>query len=635
MAPSRRSHPILTQLSNAGDALWKSLDVLLTYPFVDEVVGRDPQVARNLHMGDFTNLSVKLDLDLTKPLLPGPGMPQPCTCSRRPSLDPLPTCPTSAPASATRSRCAPTTRRPRTAPAARRPQRASATNCRSPPVRRSSGAAGNGPPGADPPGPVACSPDLGSASAACCAGARARAGRRPGPRADDRPAVRAYDPALVAMLVPGLVVPVPRGGSAVITRRTKIQLVIFVIITLVGCLLRRRPLRPARPLRHRPAYTVTAHFPDSGGVFAGAEVTYRGVAVGRVDRLELTDDGVDVDLEIDNGDDDIPADAMAVVGNRSAVGEQYVELQPQSDDRPYLKEAPRSPGGHPDPDPYRPAALRHLHHGLLGRPGGPADHRRRGREAFDGTGEDLQPIIDSGNSFIETANDNFDVTTALIEKSNTLLNGQIESDSALRTFASQLSVFSEAFANSDGDLRQVIDTGSFTATQLRDFLETNKVDLGELIRNLAITGEIVIQKRLPGIAQLLVVYPYVVEGSFSVVSKTPATGLYDAHFGLILNTTTPCYDGYPPRTSAVRSSATTSRWTRMPGATRELRRSTPRGEQNIPPRAPATYDAPVVASYDPTTSKLTWGDPSTLSSAGSVAPRSLGEESWKWLYLSP
>ena len=33
--------------------------------------------------------------------------------------------------------------------------------------------------------------------------------------------------------------------------------------------------------------------------------------------------------------------------------------------------------------------------------------------AFAGTGEDLQRIIDSGNSFIETANANFDVTTAL------------------------------------------------------------------------------------------------------------------------------------------------------------------------------------------------------------------------------
>ena len=60
--------------------------------------------------------------------------------------------------------------------------------------------------------------------------------------------------------------------------------------------------------------------------------------VGRVGKLELTDGGVDVLLDIDNGYDDIPADALAVVGNRSAVGEQYVELQPQTDSAPYLQD---------------------------------------------------------------------------------------------------------------------------------------------------------------------------------------------------------------------------------------------------------------------------------------------------------
>lgn len=58
-------NPVLTELGNAGDAFVKSFHVFLTYPFVDEVVGRDPQVARNLHMGDYTNLSVELDIDVS------------------------------------------------------------------------------------------------------------------------------------------------------------------------------------------------------------------------------------------------------------------------------------------------------------------------------------------------------------------------------------------------------------------------------------------------------------------------------------------------------------------------------------------------------------------------------------------
>ena len=65
--------PTLTKLAEAGDALPKSLQVFLTYPFVDAVVGKNPAQARNLHMGDYTNLSIKTDLDLTK--LAAPGLP--------------------------------------------------------------------------------------------------------------------------------------------------------------------------------------------------------------------------------------------------------------------------------------------------------------------------------------------------------------------------------------------------------------------------------------------------------------------------------------------------------------------------------------------------------------------------------
>ena len=54
----------LTKLADAGSALPKALQVFLTYPFVDAVVGKNPAVARNLHMGDYTNLSVQLDINL-------------------------------------------------------------------------------------------------------------------------------------------------------------------------------------------------------------------------------------------------------------------------------------------------------------------------------------------------------------------------------------------------------------------------------------------------------------------------------------------------------------------------------------------------------------------------------------------
>ncbi|MDP2774072.1 MAG: MCE family protein [Nocardioides sp.] len=86
----RLLEPVLTELANSGDSFVKAFHVFLTYPFVDEVVGRDPQVARNLHMGDYTNLSVTLDIDLTgENGLPDVGIP--CDpLSSIPDTGPLP-----------------------------------------------------------------------------------------------------------------------------------------------------------------------------------------------------------------------------------------------------------------------------------------------------------------------------------------------------------------------------------------------------------------------------------------------------------------------------------------------------------------------------------------------------------------
>lgn len=70
-----RLDPVLTQLAASGDDFTNAFHVFLTYPFVDEVVGRDPQVARNLHMGDYTNLSITLDVDIQGGVTGTPTLP--------------------------------------------------------------------------------------------------------------------------------------------------------------------------------------------------------------------------------------------------------------------------------------------------------------------------------------------------------------------------------------------------------------------------------------------------------------------------------------------------------------------------------------------------------------------------------
>ena len=246
-----------------------------------------------------------------------------------------------------------------------------------------------------------------------------------------------------------------------ITRRTKLQLMVFVIITLVGVSYVGARYARLYRLFYDSSYTVVAHFESSGGIFAGGEVTYRGVGIGRVEKLELPDEGVDVHLSIENDYDSIPADTLAVVGNRSAVGEQYVELQPEVETEPYLEQGSEI-AAEDTRTPIQTETLREN----LSTTGSSVDRGalrttvKEFADAFGGTGEDLQRIIDTGNSFIETANDNFDVTTALIRDSNVVLNGQIASESAIRTFADQLSLFTGTLADADPDLRRLIANGS-------------------------------------------------------------------------------------------------------------------------------------------------------------------------------
>ena len=93
LANLRALDPILTQVADAGDAIPKSLQVFLTYPFVDATIGNTPTEARNLHMGDYTNLSAQLDISLSG--LPGlPGVPDPCQQAPQLPICQTPTLPT-------------------------------------------------------------------------------------------------------------------------------------------------------------------------------------------------------------------------------------------------------------------------------------------------------------------------------------------------------------------------------------------------------------------------------------------------------------------------------------------------------------------------------------------------------------
>ena len=245
-------------------------------------------------------------------------------------------------------------------------------------------------------------------------------------------------------------------------------------------------------------------------------------AIGQVEKLELTDDGVDVFLDIDNKYDEIPADTWP--GRQPVRGRRAVRRAPAADRRRVPTSRTSSEIALEDTrTPIPTAKLLHDISTNFVSSVDKDDLRTVVTEmgaAFDDTGEDLGQIIDTSNSFIETANANFDITTALIRDSNTVLKTQL--DKALGD--PELHQRPGAVQHDPRGRRQRPPQGD--RQRLGDRQRAAHVPRGEpgrpgsLINNLVTTGEVVV-KHLNGIEQILVLYPYVVEGGFTVVSKEP------------------------------------------------------------------------------------------------------------------
>src|SRR5664279_1346071 len=127
-----------------------------------------------------------------------------------------------------------------------------------------------------------------------------------------------------------------------LTASIKVKLVLFAIVGLVATSFLGARYVGIDPLSS--SYRVTVAMPDAGGIFTNGEVTYRGVPVGRIGDLRVTTEGMEAELKIEGDAPDIPADATITVANRSAIGEQYIDLRSESTDGPMLADGDRITG---------------------------------------------------------------------------------------------------------------------------------------------------------------------------------------------------------------------------------------------------------------------------------------------------
>ncbi|MFJ9785148.1 MCE family protein [Amycolatopsis sp. NPDC101161] len=398
-----------------------------------------------------------------------------------------------------------------------------------------------------------------------------------------------------------------------LTTRVRIQVVAFVVISLVTVAFVGANYAGIDRLFGGSGYTVKLELAEGGGIFTNGEVTYRGVAVGRIGELRLTPSGMEADLVIDGSAPPIPSNAQAVVANRSAVGEQYVDLQPRTSDGPYLA------GGSviPREKTTLPMPVQHLLGDLDSLTASvPTGDLRTVVDELDdalrGTGPDLQVLLDTATSFTKDASVNLPQTTKLIDDGSTVLRTQLDSSAEWRSFAGNAKLFAAQLSSSDGDLRRLIATAPPAASELGNLLRENDPGLPILLANLLTTAQ-VFQARTGQLEQLLVATPKV------VAATSTAFDGGDANLGMALTfyDPLPCRAGYegtkfrPSTDTSPLPFDTGASCTLAPGDATSVRGSQNARHLPVPPAAVPGSGAPLTASSDglavsPTLEEMLW-----------------------------
>ena len=202
-----------------------------------------------------------------------------------------------------------------------------------------------------------------------------------------------------------------------LTRFVRIQLVIFTILSIVGVATMAWVYLQAPALLGIGRITVTMELPATGGLYRFSNVTNRGVQIGKVTSVHLTRTAAVATMSIDSSPR-ISTDLVANVRSTSAVGEQYVDLQPRTDAAPYLEDGSVIPARDISiPQPVGPMLDRVS--ALIGSL--PKDKLNdlldEAFNGLNGAGDDLGSLIDSGATLSHDFNAVADQSRSLIDDS--------------------------------------------------------------------------------------------------------------------------------------------------------------------------------------------------------------------------
>ena len=331
-----------------------------------------------------------------------------------------------------------------------------------------------------------------------------------------------------------------------LSRFVRIQLAIFTVASVIGMTVMIVVYLQAPTLLGIDRMMVTLNLPGTGGLYQFSNVTYRGVQIGKVTEVRPTREGAVATLSL-NTSPRIPADLQAAVLSVSAVGEQYVDLQPRAGSGPYLQDGsviaarnttvPQAVGPMLDQVSALVTSV-------------PKDKIRplldESYKGFNGSGYDFGSLLDSSSRLISATNGVADQTKSLIDDSGTLLDGQAQSADSIRIWARGLAGVSGQLVANDPQIRTLLEEAPGAADEASRLFNQVKPTLPVLLANLTTLGQVAVTYH-PSLEQLLVLLPPVVASTQAYgVARNNPTGEALGDFTLTINDPPACTVGFLP-----------------------------------------------------------------------------------------
>ncbi|MGB3482929.1 MAG: MlaD family protein [Mycobacterium sp.] len=401
-----------------------------------------------------------------------------------------------------------------------------------------------------------------------------------------------------------------------LTRLIRIQLVLFTVLTMIALVTLGWYYLRLPSMAGIGQYTLTAELPASGGLYRTANVTYRGITIGKVTDVEPTETGARATMSIEN-DYKIPVDASANVHSVSAIGEQYLDLVSEGNPAQYFSPGQTITTG-TVPREIGPA-LDAADHGLAALPkekiAGLLDETAL---AVGGLGPALQRLVDGTQAIVTDFDANIADINDIIDNSAPIIDSQVDSGDSIKQWAANLNSITAQTAQQDQALRSGLSKAAPTADQVTAVFSDVQEALPQTLANLSVVLDM-LKRYNKGLEQTLVILPQGAAVAQAVAA--PFENAAALNFSLTINQPPPCLTGFLPA-SEWRSPADTTTAPLPTGNYCKIPQDTPanvvRGARNYPcadvpgKRAATPRECRSEEPYVPMGTNPWYGDPNQV-----------------------